>query len=173
MGASSHTKDVWIAELLISIEFPGIRGIAPRGLPGPSDGTAVSSRQRLRHPRSGTRNGSQKASYSRNYVYYSLWYYSTDDSSIGLRMQPRRSHRSPQRTAEGSFGRVLRELREEQGFTQEELAFKSGYHTTYIGQLERGRKSPSLRTLMSLAVTLKVSGSELLRRVEVILAKGR
>jgi len=84
-----------------------------------------------------------------------------------------RSQRSPQRTAEGSFGVVLRELREEQGFTQEELAFKSGYHPTYIGQLERGRKSPSLRTLMSLAGTLKVPSSELLRRVEVLMAKRR
>ena len=53
--------------------------------------------------------------------------------------------------------------------TQEELAFKSGYHSTYISQLERGRKSPSLRAITSLAGALETSGSELLRRMEALL----
>jgi transcriptional regulator with XRE-family HTH domain len=61
----------------------------------------------------------------------------------------------------------------ERGFTQEELAFKSGYHPTYIGQLERGTKSPSLRTIMSLAGALKTRGSELLIRVESVIDKAR
>jgi hypothetical protein len=34
--------------------------------------------------------------------------------------------------------------------SQETLAFESGYHPTYIGQLERGKKSPSLRAILSL-----------------------
>jgi hypothetical protein len=35
------------------------------------------------------------------------------------------------------------------------LGVKSGYHRTYIGQLER-EKSPSLRTIFNLAKTLQV-----------------
>jgi transcriptional regulator with XRE-family HTH domain len=31
----------------------------------------------------------------------------------------------------------------------------AGYHRTYIGQLERGEKSPSLRTISDLAEALK------------------
>jgi len=67
---------------------------------------------------------------------------------------------------EKAFGRVLRENRARQRLTQETLAFESEYHPTYIGQLERGEKSPSLRTIMTLAGVLKTSGSDMLKRVE-------
>jgi transcriptional regulator with XRE-family HTH domain len=87
-------------------------------------------------------------------------------------VQPRRTRRSRQ-TAEEFFGQALREYRKQRGLTQEELAFQSGYHATYIGQLERGTKSPSLRTIMSLAAVLKTRGSELLKRVEALLAEAK
>lgn len=64
---------------------------------------------------------------------------------------------------------ALREFRKAAGVTQEDLAFQSGYHPTYIGQLERGKKSPSLRTIMKLASVLGTNGSELLLRVESVL----
>lgn len=50
--------------------------------------------------------------------------------------------------------------------SQEELAARAGYHRTYIGQLERGEKSPSLRTIFNLCSTLQVNPSVLIRRVE-------
>jgi len=99
-------------------------------------------------------------------LYYSLWYYSLHRSSIGLRMQQHRRRRATPKTAEDCFGEVLRELRKDLGVTQEDLAFKSGYHPTYIGQLERGQKSPSLRAIMRIAGALNAQGSELIRRVE-------
>jgi transcriptional regulator with XRE-family HTH domain len=68
---------------------------------------------------------------------------------------------------------MLRELRKERGLSQETLAFESGYHPTYIGHLERGKKSPSLRAIMSLAGALGVPGSEILRRVEARLVRVR
>lgn len=67
---------------------------------------------------------------------------------------------------ETAFGRVLRSIRESQGISQEELAARSGYHRTYIGLLERGEKSPSLRTLFNLAGALDVRPSEIVRRAE-------
>lgn len=70
------------------------------------------------------------------------------------------------KTPEQRFGLALREIRKERHLTQEELAHRSGYHPTYIGQLERGRKSPSLRTILSLAAALNVPGTELVKRVE-------
>jgi transcriptional regulator with XRE-family HTH domain len=81
-------------------------------------------------------------------------------------MQGHRSPSSRLPSSEQLFGEVLRELRRERGVSQEDLAFASGYHPTYIGQLERGKKSPSLRTIMSLAAVLGVLGSEILRRIE-------
>jgi transcriptional regulator with XRE-family HTH domain len=50
--------------------------------------------------------------------------------------------------------------------SQDDLGAKSGYHRTYIEQLERGEKSPSLRTIFNLASTMGVLPSELVRGVE-------
>ena len=71
-------------------------------------------------------------------------------------------------TPEQAFGRVLREVRESRELSQEALGFESGYHRTYIGLLERGKKSPSLRTVFKLSRVLEVSPSDLLRRVEML-----
>ena len=70
------------------------------------------------------------------------------------------------RKRERAFGRVLREVRIERGLSQEQLGFESGYHRTYISFLERGRKNPTLSTVMDLAETLRVPAWELFRRVE-------
>lgn len=101
-------------------------------------------------------------------LYYSLWNYSLYRISIGLRMQQRRSRKPNARTAEDLFGQVLREVRKTRGLSQEELAFESGYHPTYIGQVERGKKSPSLRAITRLAKALSTSGSDLLTRLEAL-----
>ncbi|MFZ0771758.1 MAG: helix-turn-helix transcriptional regulator [Candidatus Sulfotelmatobacter sp.] len=65
-----------------------------------------------------------------------------------------------------AFGRELRNLRLKHKISQEELGARSGYHRTYIGQLERGEKSPSLRTLFDLAATLGFLPSTLVRTIE-------
>lgn len=54
------------------------------------------------------------------------------------------------------FGKRLRVLREEKGWTQEELAEKAGMHFTYVGQIERGVRNPSLINLYKLARALGV-----------------
>ena len=75
-----------------------------------------------------------------------------------------------QSSPEAAFGQVLRQIRARHSLSQDELAFRAGYHRTYIGQLERGEKSPSLRTIYNLAKTLGVAPSALLRRVEHLLS---
>jgi transcriptional regulator with XRE-family HTH domain len=69
-------------------------------------------------------------------------------------------------TIEKIFGLALQELRKARKMSQEELGFESGYHRTYISQLERGQKSPSLRAIFKLAVALKAAPSELVLTVE-------
>lgn len=81
-------------------------------------------------------------------------------------MQERRSRQRKGSSTEHLFGEVLREARKQRGLSQEQLAFESGFHPTYVGQLERGLKSPSLRAITRLAGVLQTPGSELLRRVE-------
>ncbi len=60
------------------------------------------------------------------------------------------------------FGAQLRILRQKQELTQEGLADKANMHFTYIGQIERGLRNPSLINLHKLAKALKVSAEELL-----------
>ncbi len=60
------------------------------------------------------------------------------------------------------LGRRLRKLREDRELTQEELAGRADMHFTYIGQIERGLRNPSLVNLYKIAKALKVDSSELL-----------
>ena len=39
------------------------------------------------------------------------------------------------------IGSQIRILRKNKNLSQEELAFKAGFHPTYIGQVERGEKT--------------------------------
>ena len=69
-------------------------------------------------------------------------------------------------SVEELFGKVLQQLRKEKGLSQEMLGFESGYHRTYISLLERGKKSPSLKTIFQLAKALNVEPSDLMDRMQ-------
>lgn len=64
------------------------------------------------------------------------------------------------------FGVALRDARLAAGFSQEELADRAGLHVSYVSQLERGLKSPSLDALASLASAMKMRASALVERAE-------
>ena len=68
--------------------------------------------------------------------------------------------------ANRAIGMVLRGLREERGLSQEQLGFKAGLHRTYVSQLERGLKSPSLKTLDKIAEVLGTKASKLVALAE-------
>lgn len=74
------------------------------------------------------------------------------------------------KSIEKFFGKVLQQLRKECGLSQEGLGFESGYHRTYISQLERGKKSPSLQTIFQLAEALKVEPSDIVERIQDLAA---
>jgi transcriptional regulator with XRE-family HTH domain len=64
------------------------------------------------------------------------------------------------------LGRVIAEARKSAGLSQEALAFRCKLHPTYISQLERGLKSPTVRALRAIADALGTTGSVLLARAE-------
>lgn len=64
------------------------------------------------------------------------------------------------------LGRELREARKAAGMTQEELSFKAGVDRSYVSQLERDLKSPTLDMLLRLCKAMGVSASEMVARVE-------
>jgi transcriptional regulator with XRE-family HTH domain len=65
-----------------------------------------------------------------------------------------------------AFGRVLKKTREKKGLSQEQLAFDSGLHRTYISLIERGKRSPSLRTLERIVNALDLRLSVMIKDVE-------
>ena len=61
------------------------------------------------------------------------------------------------RAGSGTFGRRLREIRKERGFTQEALAESADLSGNYISDLELGLKVPSLTILVRLSQALGVA----------------
>lgn len=62
------------------------------------------------------------------------------------------------------FGFNLRRLREKNGWSQEELADRTGLHRTYISGIERGIRNPTLMIIEKVANSLDVSPAELLKK---------
>lgn len=51
-------------------------------------------------------------------------------------------------------GQLIRYYREMKGLSQEDLAFESGLHRTYIGQVERAEKNVTIKSLEKIAQAL-------------------
>lgn len=60
------------------------------------------------------------------------------------------------------IGRRVREERVQRGWTQEQLAEKAETHLSFIGQLERGIKKPSLMTIKKIANAFGTKAGDLL-----------
>ncbi len=71
------------------------------------------------------------------------------------------------------LGLEIQHRRTEKGWSQEYLAEMTGLHRTYISQLERGLKSPSVRVLSHITNALGVTMSEFIRVVEESLSADR
>ena len=61
------------------------------------------------------------------------------------------------------FGRNVQERRKELGLTQEDLEGLTGLRRSYISDMERGRRNPTIRALQRLAEALQVEPAELVR----------
>ncbi len=70
------------------------------------------------------------------------------------------------RQFESYFGEVIKQRRRAQGMSQDELGHVSGLHRTYISEIERGLKSPSLRAMAAIAAAMGVNVSTLIAEAE-------
>lgn len=64
-----------------------------------------------------------------------------------------------------AFGRLLKELREERGLSQSQLALESDLDQTFVSLLERGQRQPSLVSLFALCDALHVEPDAVVRRL--------
>lgn len=60
------------------------------------------------------------------------------------------------------LGENVRRLRNERGLSQEELAFRAGMKRSYLSDLERGTRNPTVRALGRLAEALEAEAAHLL-----------
>lgn len=63
------------------------------------------------------------------------------------------------------IGQRIRNIRLNNGLSQEKLAELSGCHPTYIGQLERGEKNATIESIEKIAVSLNVPLSQLFEKL--------
>lgn len=80
--------------------------------------------------------------------------------SVGSQSQPVRSPTATDVVA--LFGRNVRVLRTAADLSQEELAFLVGMKRSYLSDLERGTRNPSVRALGRIAAAFDVPPSRLL-----------
>jgi len=68
-----------------------------------------------------------------------------------------------------AFGHVLKRTRKENGLSQEQLALQSGLDRTFISLLERGKRQPSLTSILEVSDRLNIPANELIRlTIEVL-----
>ncbi len=70
-----------------------------------------------------------------------------------------------------AFGLAAREIRREQGLSQEQAALKAGIDRAFYGHIERATKSATLNTVWKVAEALSVPTATLFVRAEQLLAE--
>lgn len=65
------------------------------------------------------------------------------------------------------IGNRIRQIRTRKKLSQEKLAELSNLNTSYIGQIERGEKNPSVDTVYSIATALDIDISQLFNSISV------
>jgi ribosome-binding protein aMBF1 (putative translation factor) len=93
----------------------------------------------------------------------SQWGVSSGDCHHGTEMSPANDHIAT------AFGRVLREQRETRGISQEDLALSADVDRSFVSQMERGIRQPTLTTLVKLCKALGVAPSTIVGRMERLL----
>lgn len=63
-------------------------------------------------------------------------------------------------------GNRIRNLRVDQGLSQEELAYRAGVSPSHIGKLERGEKNPSLSSIDKITNALGITLEDLFKYIQ-------
>jgi transcriptional regulator with XRE-family HTH domain len=84
----------------------------------------------------------------------------------------RKKQIQPSAGLEKQLGEVVREIRLEKDISQDRLAREMDTDRTTISLIERGLRSPYVRTLIQIAAALDVRPSEFFRRLELRMGDG-
>ena len=76
-------------------------------------------------------------------------------------MQP---HQQTETSLKSGLGAAIKRERSNLGISQGELAERAGLHRTYVSDVERGTRNPSIQSVEKLARALHVSVAKLFER---------
>jgi transcriptional regulator with XRE-family HTH domain len=64
------------------------------------------------------------------------------------------------------FGELVRRLRQERGYSQEEFSFRARLHQTYVSSVERGERNVTIQTADRIARALGTTLADLFTELE-------
>ncbi len=64
------------------------------------------------------------------------------------------------------FGELVRRLRQEGGYSQEEFSYRAGLHQTYVSSVERGERNVTIGTADKIAKALGTTLSGMFSELE-------
>ena len=64
------------------------------------------------------------------------------------------------------FGELVRRLRQEMGYSQEEFSFRVGLHQTYVSSVERGERNVTIQTADRIAKALGTTLADIFAEIE-------
>jgi transcriptional regulator with XRE-family HTH domain len=73
----------------------------------------------------------------------------------------------PRSAVARQFGKAVKELRLKKAMSQQQLADACGLDISYVGQIERGQRNPTLGVIQGLASVLGVKMSELFKKARL------
>jgi transcriptional regulator with XRE-family HTH domain len=69
---------------------------------------------------------------------------------------------NPNKKSQQEFGKNIRKIREQKGFSQEEVAKMSKISTTHYAGIERGEENPTFSVIENICKALKIKSSAVL-----------
>jgi transcriptional regulator with XRE-family HTH domain len=78
----------------------------------------------------------------------------------------------PSESADQALAFTIRRLREERGFTQEDIAYSANLTSGTYGHIERGRTNPTWTTIKKIATALDITLTELAASAEAAAEPG-
>lgn len=66
-----------------------------------------------------------------------------------------------------ALGNAIRDIRKQQGVSQEKLALLAGIDRSYVGRVERGDNNVAVLTLLKIGQALNVSMADIMRDAEL------
>lgn len=67
----------------------------------------------------------------------------------------------------GLIGENIRLLRKKRGLSQEQLAFRADINASYMGQVERGEKNPTIDVLSKIALALQTPIEQIVNVISI------